>query len=162
MRPGFHVSISLHTHRCLANSTFILLQPRLSCSWMVRTSAWRQRRTAACTRSVALCDRSTCWPAPNGCPGPADATSTSATGPCGASWSECLRSTAWVSCSAPAPTHCVGRGGGKPLYPPAPTKTWRVCSLTASISRAFVAEMTSAGKTWSPDKQIHVTDPDWL
>lgn len=120
-------------------------QPQLSCSWMERTNAWRQHRTAAFTRSVVLCDQSMSWPAPNGYLGPTDATSTSATGPCVASWSGCLRSTAWVFCSAPAPTPCVVRGGGKPLCPPAPTRRWRVCNLTAYTSRASVAEMTFAG-----------------
>lgn len=131
---------------CLANSTLPHPpQPHLSCNWMVRTSAWRQHRTAACTRSVALCDQSMSWPAPNGCPEPTDATSTSATGPCGASLRGSLRSTAWVSCSAPAPTLCAVRGGGKPSCRPAPTRRWRVCNLTASTSRASAAEMTSAG-----------------
>ncbi|MEQ2172808.1 hypothetical protein GOODEAATRI_025189 [Goodea atripinnis] len=63
----------------------------------------------------------------------------------GASWNGYLRNTAWVSCSVPAPTPCVVKGGGKPLYPLAPTRMQRVCSLTASTSRASVAEMTYAG-----------------
>ena len=128
---------------------------------MVRTSAWRRHRTVVCTRSVAPCDQSMSWPAPSGCLGPTGATSTSATGPSGASWRGCLRSTAWVSFSAPALTPCVVRGGGKPLYPPAPTRTWRDCNLTASVSRVYVAGMTSAGETLSLGLILLVTYSIW-
>lgn len=121
-------------------------QPHPSWWWTGRISVWRQRRIVVCMRSVALCALSTSWPAPSLCPGPTDATSTSATGLSGVSWSGCLKSTVWGSCSAPAPTPCVVRGGGRPSCPPAPTRTRRVCSQTASISRASAAEMICAGK----------------
>lgn len=149
---------------CMFNSLAIISlypfspphQPPLSFHWMLRTNAWRRLRTVACTRNVVHCGLSMYWPVQSGCREVTAVANTSATGPCGASWSGYQRSTAWVCCSVPVPTPYVERGGEKPSYPPAPTRRWREHSPTASISGVSAVGMTSAGESpnlcrWGPE-----------
>lgn len=122
------------------------IQLHLSCSWMEKTSAWRQHRTVDFMRSVVLCDQNMFWPAPRRCLGPTGATSKSVTGLFAVSWSGCQRNTVCLFCSAPAPVPFVVRGEGKTLCPPAPTSRWRVHGITVYNSRTSADKMTFAGE----------------